>query len=185
MIRVSADRCGDRQWSTAASRRRWKRTAFGEDLHVLERRGELCGPPRPVHLAGRGVCQHRVVEEQRVDDLRGGRRHGPRLERAVIEVVRPALPHGLCVGIGELRFSYENLIRDRPYRAKFTVFPRRDRARDPQPFTDVAVLADPLPDFSGGPADSDFQRNGSVSRGGYHDAAGGRPRWLSGWRRSL
>ena len=146
---------------------------------------ELCGLLRPVRFAGGVVRQHRVVEEERVDELRGGRRHRPRLERAVIEIVRPAFSHGLGVGVGELGLSHQDLAADGTHGAEFTVLARGDRARDPQPLADIAELADALPHFGGGTVDGDFQRNGDVGRRGDRAADRGGRRSLSRRRRSL
>ena len=69
-------------------------------------------------LARRVVCHHRVVEDQRVDELRRRRGDGPCFERAVIEVVRAAFPHRLRVGVGKLGAADEDLAGHRADRAE-------------------------------------------------------------------
>src|SRR5882762_3334650 len=122
---------------------RWggrQRAAFGEDLHVLERLRELPGPLRPVPFAGGVVRQHRVIEYQRINELRRGRGHRPRLQRAVIEIVRTAGSHGLRVGVGQFGFSHEDLARDGTHGAEFTSLARGDLKRTPEPLASGAVL---------------------------------------------
>jgi AraC-like DNA-binding protein len=83
----------------AARGRRRQRAALGERLHVLQRAREGCGPLLAI-LRPRGIVgQHRVVEEDRVHDLRRRRGDRPRLERAVIQVVRTAFTNRLRVGV--------------------------------------------------------------------------------------
>src|SRR5688572_12418442 len=86
--------------SAAAARgSRWERSTLGQDLHVLERGRELRGPPRLVRLARRVVGQQRIVVDQGVNDLRGGRGHRPGFDGAVIEVVWTPRPDRLRVGV--------------------------------------------------------------------------------------
>src|SRR5439155_15950556 len=106
-------------------------------------------------------------------------------ERAVIEIVRTPLPDRLSVGIGELGLSNQDLVGDGSHGAEFTVLARRDGAWNPQPFADITVFADALPDLGGRAVDGDFQRNRDVSRLRDHDADGRGWRSLRRRRRSL
>src|SRR5581483_5502135 len=64
--------------SASARRRRRQRAAFGERLHVLQRAHERRAAALHVLLARFLVGEHRVVEEERVDDLRRRRADGAR-----------------------------------------------------------------------------------------------------------
>src|SRR5262249_8605689 len=85
---------------TAAARRSGRQSsAFGEDFHILEGLRELRGPSRLVALAGRIIRQHGVIENERINELRRGRRQRPRLESSVIQIVWLAGSHWLRIGI--------------------------------------------------------------------------------------
>ncbi len=103
---------------SSASRRRWECAALGQDLHIPERPREHRRPLCNVLLSRGGVGQTRVVKHQRVYQLRCGSRYRPRLQRAVVEIVRSAFPHRLRVGVGEFRLAYQNLVADRPHRCR-------------------------------------------------------------------
>src|SRR5580700_896187 len=148
----------------------WQRATFGEDLHVLERPCERRGLLRLVLLTGGVIRQHRVIEHQGVNQLRRGRGNRPRLKRAVIEIVGPASLHGLGVGVGKFGSPHEDLARDGTYGAEFAILARGDRAGYPEPFADIAELADALPDFGSGAVHRDLQRNGNVGRISGHAA---------------
>lgn len=70
--------------ATAAGGRR-KRAAFGKHLHVLERAHELRAPVIFVCLLRCPVRHVRVVEEQRVHDLRRRRCYRMRLEAFTLD----------------------------------------------------------------------------------------------------
>ena len=97
----------------------------------------------------------------------------------MIEVVRPAVPHRLGVGVGELGLGHQHLAGDGTDGPEFTVLARGDRARDPEPFADIAILADALPHFGRWTVDGDFQGNGDVGRRGDRAADRGGRRSLS------
>src|SRR2546421_11939424 len=82
---------------------RWRQlAALSENLHVLQRLRES-GAPRFLILCPRRIVgQHRIIEEERVDDLGRGRRHRPCFDRAVIKVERRALLRSLRIGVREL-----------------------------------------------------------------------------------
>src|SRR4029434_7228648 len=107
--------------ATTAWRWRRQRAAFGDRLHVLQRARERRRARLPILFLGGIVAQRRVVVDQRVDQLRRGRGHRPRFERAVIEDVRTARAHWLRVCIRELGLPDEDLVRDRPHSAELTI----------------------------------------------------------------
>ena len=99
-------RFGARHESDARLRAAWRQlAALGEDLHLLQRRREHRRLGGDAAVAGGGIRQHRVVEEQRVDQFRCRGRHRPGLERAVVVVVGPPIPRRLCVGVPTARSS--------------------------------------------------------------------------------
>src|SRR6185295_8580090 len=168
--------------SASACWSRRQSAAFGKDLHILDCSRELCGSPHLVRLAGGIICERRVVPHQCVKNR--GCRRGQRscFQRAVIEDIRLPGCDGLRVRIGKFGFSNQNLSPNGTDGADFTILARSDRAGDTQPFGDIAVLTDPLPDFGSGFVHVDFEKNGSVSRIGNGTAA---RRSLTTRRRSL
>src|SRR5207302_7046488 len=132
-LSTAARLCG-----TAATRRGGRqRAAFGENLHILQGLSELRGALRLISLARGIVGEWRVVVHQRVNKLRRSRSDGARLERSVIDNVRTVCPDRPRIRIRELRLSHQHFGRDGTYGAELAIFARDDRARNPQPFTDV------------------------------------------------
>src|SRR6185503_14989958 len=89
--------CG--MWSSKEFLRCWRRCAgLEKDFHPLEPSAEILRSLRPLRFARGVVGQHRVVVDEVIDDLRGGRSDRPRFEGAVIEVIRLTILHRLGVG---------------------------------------------------------------------------------------
>src|SRR5580765_1792046 len=152
--------CQENVMESASASRWWRRqrSAFGERLHVLHPAHERRAPPILVRLLRRIVRQIRVIEKQRVHELRCRRRHGTRFERAVVHVVALSFTDRLGVGVRELGLADEDFAPHRPHGAELAVFARRDRAgvRHLEPLADIAVFSDALPHFRGRTVDVDF-----------------------------
>src|ERR1700675_116129 len=105
-----------------SSLRRWQRAGLEKAFHPLEPLSERRGPLRLVRFARGVVGQHRVVEDEFIDDLRGARRDRPRFNGAVIQVIRLPVLYRLSIGVGELSPSHEHLTAaKRAHSAQFTV----------------------------------------------------------------
>ena len=142
----------------------WQRAAFGEDLHVLECPREGRQSSRAVRFPGRVVRQHRIIEDQGIDQLRRGLGDRPRLEGSVIEVVWSVCSGSLCVGIGQLGLSDENLVADATHGAERVSRARRELARNPEPFSDISISSDAFPHLGCGAVNVDLHWNGRVGR---------------------